>query len=478
MSEVNVPEPPKFKNLLALDPFLTPFSDYICSNYAKYWLIRKNIELIEGSLGSFSMGYKKFGFRKCGNFITYREWAPCAKKASLVGDFNNWDREANPMQSNEYGVWEVTISKDTGPLHLSNVKFIFQSTSGDWKYRIPAWIRYARQNRNETIFSGVYYDPPNAYQFKNARPTITGGLRIYEAHVGICSPEPRIATYEYFTDYIVPHIKKNGYNAIQLMAILEHAYYGSFGYQVTNFFAPSSRFGTPEDLKKLIDTAHENGIIVLLDLVHSHASKNVEDGLNMFDGSDYCYFHEGPKGVHSLWDSRLFNYGHWEVLRFLLSNLRWWMDEFMFDGFRFDGVTSMLYKHHGIGFGFSGDYHEYFGESVDEEAVVYLMLANAMLHEVYPLVITIAEDVSGIPALCRPVEEGGLGFDYRMAMAVPDKWIQLLKENKDEDWNMGNIVHTLTNRRYKEKTVCYCESHDQALVGDKTLAFWLMDKEM
>ncbi|XP_063934404.1 uncharacterized protein LOC135146175 [Zophobas morio] len=262
------------------------------------------------------------------------------------------------------------------------------------------------------------------------------------------------------------------------MAILEHAYYGSFGYQVTNFFAPSSRFGTPEDLKKLIDTAHENGIIVLLDLVHSHASKNVEDGLNMFDGSDYCYFHEGPKGVHSLWDSRLFNYGHWEVLRFLLSNLRWWMDEFMFDGFRFDGVTSMLYKHHGIGFGFSGDYHEYFGESVDEEAVVYLMLANAMLHEVYPLVITIAEDVSGIPALCRPVEEGGLGFDYRMAMAVPDKWIQLLKENKDEDWNMGNIVHTLTNRRYKEKTVCYCESHDQALVGDKTLAFWLMDKEM
>jgi 1,4-alpha-glucan branching enzyme len=259
---------------------------------------------------------------------------------------------------------------------------------------------------------------------------------------------------------------------------MEHAYYASFGYQVNSFFAVSSRYGKPEDLKSLIDTAHGMGLTVLLDVVHSHASKNSEDGLNYFDGTDHCYFHEGGRGRHELWDSRLFNYGHHEVQRFLLSNLRFYMDEYMFDGFRFDGVTSMMYTHHGIGTGFSGGYHEYFGPSVDIEAMTYIMLANQMLHDVYPSVITIAEDVSGMPALCRPVREGGVGFDYRLSMAIPDMWIKLLKESRDEDWDIGAIAHTLTNRRHLEKSIAYAESHDQALVGDKTLAFWLMDAEM
>nr|XP_054104997.1 1,4-alpha-glucan-branching enzyme isoform X2 [Callithrix jacchus] len=262
------------------------------------------------------------------------------------------------------------------------------------------------------------------------------------------------------------------------MAIMEHAYYASFGYQITSFFAASSRYGTPEELKELVDTAHSMDIIVLLDVVHSHASKNSADGLNMFDGTDSCYFHSGPRGTHDLWDSRLFAYSSWEVLRFLLSNIRWWLEEYRFDGFRFDGVTSMLYHHHGIGQGFSGDYSEYFGLQVDEDALTYLMLANHLAHTLYPDSITVAEDVSGMPALCSPISQGGGGFDYRLAMAIPDKWIQLLKEFKDEDWNMGNIVYTLTNRRYLEKCIAYAESHDQALVGDKTLAFWLMDAEM
>jgi len=240
----------------------------------------------------------------------------------------------------------------------------------------------------------------------------------------------------------------------------------------------SSRYGTPEDLKELIDTAHGMGITVLLDIVHSHASKNVLDGLNMFDGSDHLYFHEGAKGRHELWDSRLFNYGSHEVLRFLLSNLRFFMEEYKFDGFRFDGVTSILYTHHGIGTGFSGGYHEYFGPNVDEEGVVYLMLANEMLHNIYSNCITIAEDVSGMPALCLKLSLGGVGFDYRLAMAIPDMWIKILKEKKDEDWDMANICWTLTNRRHGEKTIAYCESHDQALVGDKSILFWLCDKEL
>lgn len=262
------------------------------------------------------------------------------------------------------------------------------------------------------------------------------------------------------------------------MAVIEHAYYGSFGYQVTSFYAASSRYGTPDELKRLVDEAHRLGLFVLLDVVHSHASKNVEDGLNQFDGTNSCFFHDGPRGEHSLWDSRLFNYTEYEVLRFLLSNLRWWHDEYQFDGYRFDGVTSMLYHSRGIGEGFSGHYDEYFGLNVDTDALIYLALGNYMLHKIDDQAITIAEDVSGMPTLGRPVSEGGVGFDYRLGMAIPDKWIELLKEKKDEDWNIGNIVHTLTNRRWMEKTIAYAESHDQALVGDKTLAFWLMDKEM
>jgi 1,4-alpha-glucan branching enzyme len=353
--------------------------------------------------------------------------------------------------------------------------------SGERIDRIPAWIKRVVQDLSVSpIYEAVFWNPPQSekYQFKNPRPQKPLSARIYEAHVGISSPELRVTTYKEFTRDTLPRIKYLGYNVIQLMAIMEHAYYASFGYQVNSFFAASSRYGSPEDLKELIDTAHGMGITVLLDVVHSHASKNVDDGLNMFDGTDHLYFHGGPKGHHQLWDSRLFNYGHHEVLRFLLSNLRFWMDEYQFDGFRFDGVTSMLYKHHGIGTGFSGGYHEYFGDSVDEEGVVYLMLANEMLHQIYPSVITIAEDVSGMPALCLPLQLGGIGFDYRLAMAVPDLYIKWLKEKKDDEWDVGALSWTLTNRRYGEKTIAYAESHDQALVGDKTLLFWLCDKEM
>lgn len=262
-------------------------------------------------------------------------------------------------------------------------------------------------------------------------------MRIYECHVGIATSELKVGSYDNFTDNILPRIVKQGYNAIQLMAIMEHAYYASFGYQVTSFFAASSRYGNPEGLKRLVDRAHELGIYVLLDMVHSHASKNVLDGLNEFDGTESCYFHSGPRGTHSLWDSRLFNYSEFEVLRFLLSNLRWYLEEYQFDGFRFDGVTSMLYHSRGIGEGFSGSYDQYFGMNVDTEAVVYLMLANNTIKKLFDQAITIAEDVSGMPGTCRPVSEGGLGFNYRLAMAIPDKWIELLKEVQDDHWDIG-----------------------------------------
>lgn len=388
------------------------------------------------------------------------------------------------MKKNDFGVWEVTLpAKDGMPAipHNSKLKITMEIPGGERIDRLPAWIKRVVQDLSVSpVYEAVFWNPPaeERYTFKQQRPKRPESLRIYEAHVGISSPETRVATYKEFTKNMLPRIKYLGYNAIQLMAIMEHAYYASFGYQVNNFFAASSRYGTPEDLKELIDTAHSLGLVVLLDVVHSHASKNVLDGLNMFDGTDHLYFHGGGKGQHELWDSRLFNYGHHEVLRFLLSNLRFWMEEYRFDGFRFDGVTSMLYTHHGIGTGFSGGYHEYFGPSVDEDGVMYLQIANEMLHQLYPEVITVAEDVSGMPALCLPLSLGGVGFDYRLAMAVPDLYIKWLKEKADDEWDMGNLSFTLTNRRHGEKTIAYAESHDQALVGDKTLMMWLCDKEM
>ena len=480
------PAPPNlFAGVVKLDPWLEPFKDALKHRFAKAQEWIKKIDQTEGGLDKFSKGYEKFGFTFGPNGdITYREWAPNAERASLTGEFNNWHRDSHPLQKNEYGVWSIHLPARNGVpaiAHNTKIKVSFVLPGGERIERVPAWITRVTQELSVSpVYDAVLWNPPNTerYTFKNPRPPYPKSVRIYEAHVGISSPELRVATYKEFTKNMLPRIKYLGYNVIQLMAVMEHAYYASFGYQINSFFAASSRYGTPEDLKELIDTAHGLGITVLLDMVHSHASKNTLDGLNMFDGSDHLYFHEGVKGRHELWDSRLFNYGHHEVLRFLLSNLRFWMEEYQFDGFRFDGVTSMLYTHHGIGTGFSGGYHEYFGPSVDDEGVVYLMLANEMLHSIYPQSITIAEDVSGMPALCLPLSLGGVGFDYRLAMAVPDMYIKILKEKQDADWDLGNIAFTLTNRRHGEKTIAYVESHDQALVGDKSLMMWLADKEM
>lgn len=443
------------------------------------------IDSNHGGIENFTRSYKQFGIHVLpDNSIRVLEWAPGAEAMFLRGDFNDWNKTSHPFKKLDFGKWQLDIpAKADGscPLpHKSKVKLVIVTRDGRMFDRICPWATYVVQPPDSTIYDHVFWNPPQGerYKFKHAKPDAPSNLKIYEAHVGISSPEYKVASYTYFKDNMVPRIKKQGYNAIQLMAVMEHAYYASFGYQVTSFFAASSRYGTPEELKELIDHCHANGIYVLLDLIHSHACKNVDDGLNQFDGTNGCFFHDGPRGFHSLWDSRLFDYTQWEVLRFLLSNCLWWLDEYQFDGFRFDGVTSMLYHTHGIGHGFSGDYNEYFGLNTDTESFNYLQLANYAIHKLHPQAVTVGEDVSGMPALCRPVLEGGGGFDYRLGMAIPDMWIKLLKEFKDDDWNIGNIVHTLTNRRWQEKTIAYAESHDQALVGDKTIAFWLMDKEM
>ncbi|XP_029795004.1 1,4-alpha-glucan-branching enzyme isoform X2 [Suricata suricatta] len=437
---------PELARLLELDPYLKPFAPDFQRRYKRFNETLNNIGENEGGIDKFSRGYESFGVHRCADGGLYcKEWAPGAEGVFLTGDFNDWNPFSYPYKKLDYGKWELYIPpKQTKSLlvpHGSKLKVVIRSKSGEILYRISPWAKYVTREGDNVNYDWIHWDPEQPYKFKHSRPKKPRGLRIYESHVGISSYEGKIASYKHFTCNVLPRIKDLGYNCIQMMAIMEHAYYASFGYQITSFFAASSRYGTPEELKELVDTAHSMGITVLLDVVHSHASKNSEDGLNMFDGTDSCYFHSGPRGNHDLWDSRLFAYSSWEVLRFLLSNIRWWLEEYGFDGFRFDGVTSMMYHHHGMGQAFSGDYHEYFGLQVDEDALIYLMLANHLVHMLYPDSITVAEDVSGMPALCSPISQGGVGFDYRLAMAIPDKWIQ-------------------------------------ALVGDKTLAFWLMDAEM
>lgn len=482
MTDAAASPTPDGTGLIAHDPWLKPFRDALQARYRRFTALRSRIIAAEGSLASFAQGHLTLGFSRGMNDgepgVWYREWAPGAIALFLIGDFNNWDRESHPMTRDDFGVWSIFLSdrRYVRTLrHESRVKVRVVSAAGDLD-RIPAYIRRVVFNADGTNASGVFWNPPT-FAWKHSSPPTPAAPRIYEAHVGMCMEDGRVATFREFQDFVLPRIARASYNTIQLMAVQEHPYYGSFGYHVSNFFAVSSRFGTPEDLKRLVDAAHALGIRVIMDLVHSHSVKNTVEGLAGFDGTDHQYFHAGARGEHPAWDSLLFDYGKWEVLRFLLSNVRYWLEEFRLDGFRFDGVTSMMYQHHGLGHAF-GSYDDYFGAGIEDDGVAYLQLANEVAHAVSPACSTIAEDVSGMVGLCRPVDEGGLGFDYRLAMGIPDFWIRQLRDVRDEDWRMSDMFSTLCNRRHLEKHVAYAESHDQALVGDKTIAFWLMDKEM
>ncbi len=474
--------------LIALDPWLAAYTQPLRERFAQYLAFKSRLDTSGGLLGAVSQSHHVFGLnrgeREGEQGVWYREWAPAAHYLALIGDFNSWDRGANPLERDEWGVWSCFLPDSIYAerlTHGSRLKVHVYAPEIGARDRLPAYIRRVVQEPNSSHFIAQYWQPPDAYVWRHPAPPPfaqqPGGLRIYEAHVGMAQEAERVGTFEEFTRHILPRIAALGYNAVQLMAVMEHPYYGSFGYHVSNYYAVSSRFGTPEELKELVDTAHGLGLRVVMDVVHSHAVRNMDEGLNRFDGTDNQYFHAGERGLHPLWDSLLFDYGKWEVQRFLLSNLRFWREEYHFDGFRFDGVTSMLYHDHGIGRVFRS-YDDYFGPNVEKDALAYLMLANELLHQLDPAAVSIAEDVSGMPGLARPVPEGGLGFDYRLAMGIPDYWIELIEDVPEEQWKLGEIYTRLLDRRTGEKHIGYVESHDQALVGDKTVAFRLMDREM
>ncbi|MBR6804666.1 MAG: alpha amylase C-terminal domain-containing protein [Paludibacteraceae bacterium] len=444
-------------------------------DYAK----RKELELTGGtqSLADFASGYLYFGLHKTPKEWIFREYAPNATELYLIGDFNNWQQGPEyQLQNIGNGVWEIRLPLRA--MRHGDLYKLMMHWKGGFGERIPAWATRVVQDDYTKIFSAQVWEPSKPYKFKykKFKPNCAP-LLIYECHIGMAGEKEGISTYSEFRENVLPRIYKAGYNCIQIMAIQEHPYYGSFGYHVSNFFAASSRFGTPEELKELIDAAHGLGIAVIMDIVHSHSVKNTKEGLGLFDGTPYLYFHDGARREHPAWDSLCFDYGKNSVMHFLLSNCKFWLDQYHFDGFRFDGVTSMLYYSHGLNENFTS-YDDYFNGNQDGDAICYLTLANKTIHEFNPNAITIAEDMSGMPGLAAKIEDGGVGFDYRLAMGIPDFWIKTIKEVQDQDWRVGHIFWELTNHRSDEHTINYVESHDQALVGDKTIIFRLIDSDM
>lgn len=469
---------PRQLKIVRDDEWLQPFEAAIQGRHEH---VNKKIADLtggKGSLSDFADGHLYFGLHRTPRQWVLREWAPNATAIYLTGTFNQWQELPNYAlkRIDENGTWELKLpAKALHHLDLYKLSIHWDGGQGE---RVPAWATRVVQDEKTKIFSAQVWHPEHAYEWKKQtfRPK-RGPLFIYECHIGMSQDAEKVGTYNEFRLNVLPRIIADGYNCIQIMAIAEHPYYGSFGYHVSSFFAPSSRFGTPDELKQLIDEAHAAGIMVIMDLVHSHAVKNEVEGLGNYAGDPNQFFYPGSRHEHSAWDSLCFDYGKNEVIHFLLSNCKYWLTEFHFDGFRFDGVTSMLYYSHGLGEAFCG-YPDYFNGHQDDNAICYLTLANLLIHEVNPSAITIAEEVSGMPGLAAPFKDGGYGFDYRMAMNIPDYWIKTIKERRDEDWHPSSILWELTNRRADEKTISYCESHDQALVGDKTLIFRLIDADM
>ncbi|WP_337469402.1 alpha amylase C-terminal domain-containing protein [Hallella sp.] len=478
--KLSVKATPKHIGIVASDPYLEPYEDAIRGRHEHaLWKIGQLTRNGRQTLSDFADGYKYFGLHKVprGGWV-FREWAPTATDIYLVGDFNNWteDEKYRCKRIEGTGNWELKLPAKAmkhGQLYKMHVKW-----DGGEGERIPAWCQRVVQDEVTKIFTAQVWAPKAPYQWKKKNfKANTNPLLIYECHVGMGQDAEKVGTYTEFKDNVLPRVAKDGYNCIQVMAIQEHPYYGSFGYHVSSFFAPSSRFGTPEELKALIDAAHQMGISVVMDIVHSHAVKNEVEGLGNLAGDPNQYFYPGDRHEHPAWDSLCFDYGKDDVIHFLLSNCKYWLEEFHFDGFRFDGVTSMLYYSHGLGEAFT-NYGDYFNGHEDDNAICYLTLANKLIHEVNPKAITIAEEVSGMPGLAAKFEDGGYGFNYRMAMNIPDYWIKTIKERRDEDWKPSSIFWEVKNRRADEQTISYCESHDQALVGDKTIIFRLIDADM
>lgn len=447
----------------------------------------------EGTLHAFCFtnGLRAFGLQRTQHGFRYREWAPAAVAMSLVGDFNDWDAQRHLCCRDARGIFETHVPDlpDGSPAIRPGMRYkamVHVRKEGNRLHvepRVPAWARCTAQDPFTGDMCAVV--PPQGleeYAWCHPRPAPLPSPRVYEVHVGISSTSPIVADWSHLRHEVLPRVVALGYTALLLMAVQEHGLYCSFGYQVTSFFAPPSRFGSPVDLQALIDAAHGYGLQVFVELVHSHASANPHEGLHAFDGSDGLYFLDGPAGWHAEWGTRLFDFGRLEVLRFLLCQVCWFAEAYRVDGFRFDAVSTALYRHRSLdGHGrFDKGLDDYFGPNsgMDVAALTYFKLVNLLTHElVQPPLVTIAEEHSGLPGLCAPVLERGVGFDFRQAMGLAPLWERLLS-TPSARIDMAHLSEELCRRRIEERRLAYCECHDGSLVGGQSLAFRMMGAGM
>ena len=450
--------------LMERDPSLNPWAGDIRMHLDRYNERRWRLAG-DGSLSEFANGYHYFGFHRTDEGWAFREWLPGADAVWLTGDFNNWQRYACPLIPIGNGVWEVRLRGQDALKHGQMVKLIVGRQGASFE-RVPAYIHRCVKDHIGGALCGEIWMPGQPFQwtdgdfFRFKRPR---SPMIYEAHVGMAQEHGRVGSFREFADETLGWVQYAGYNTVLLMAVQEDPDYASMGRRVANFFAPSHRFGTPEDLKYLVNKAHELDISVLMEVCCCWASPNVGEGLSQQDGTDWQYFLTGPRGWHPKHGTRLFDYGRDDVLHFLLSNLKYWMEEYHFDGFRFDGVTSMLYENHGMSAFDRPD--AYFSMNTNVDARIFLMLANELIHGFNDKAMTIAEEDSGFPGMCLPLEYGGVGFDYRQDEGVQALWAALIRDQRQQDWDMSRLWATLTAGRPGEMRLCSPEPRERSLMA-------------
>jgi 1,4-alpha-glucan branching enzyme len=470
------------------DATLAAYRDFLERRARRFTGELKRIVAAYGSLRAYAALHTNLGIHKIrrtdGTFSwRLREYMPNAEDLWLTTDRLNFQRHASyRFRRLENGVFQLSLPEDAlahGTYMELRVKPRKRGPEQGALRRVPAFATWVEQDAVlPSQWCARLWAPEKPYRFRHRRPAKAVFPRIYEAHVGMAQSAlarqgQSVGSYRDFAADMLPRIRDAGYTAVQLMGILEHPLYRSYGYQVSSYFAPSSRFGTPDEFRGLVDAAHGLSLMVILDIPHGHACANTEQGIAAYDGSRYLF-----SGEHNQWGTPSFDYAQEMTRRFLLSNCRYWLEEFRVDGFRFDAVGNMIYADHGVDDDFSHVGRCFYGGNglprADENGELYLCLANALIRRIRPQALSIAEEFSGMPGLTCPPKEGGLGFDYRFAMGIPDYWEKCIESPRD----MGSLWYETTNHRPYDRTVSYVECHDQCINGHDAMIWRLIGKDM
>ena len=413
--------------------------------------------------------YEYFGCHKAEGGHVFRTWAPNARAVYITGEFCGWDPRRWPMEKiSDGGIWEVTIP---GLNQYDLYKIVVESPDGELLYHADP---YASHNETRPGTASKVYDLPD-YQWGDAAwmeerrkaDIVNRPMNIYEMHAGSWKKgeDGETLDYERLADELIPYIQEMGYTHIELMPLSEYPFDGSWGYQVTGYFAPTSRYGTPEMMMRFIDRCHQAGIGVLMDWVPAHFPRDAH-GLRRFDGTP-CYEYADPrKGEHPDWGTMIFDYGRGEVISFLISSAANWADRYHIDGLRVDAVASMLYLDYGKK---DGNWMpNIYGGNWNLEAIELLKRFNNYLHSAFPGVVTIAEESTAFPKVTHPVDEDGLGFDFKWNMGWMNDTIRYMQT--DPFFRKGvhnNLTFSLTYA-FSENYILPL-SHDEVVHGKASL---------